>query len=170
MKSQKRIMAFEILLCLSVAVIMGLIVQSVYANAFRIGFIAYLLPSWIGATLVNWRKEANKEYPKFRWFTFLLLAVTIALFLGFKPRITYAEGKDIIASHGYANLYELQDKSITSFRLKKTRLIPEAYLYGGEKDKIRYYILLSPVDGEIQAERIGEGNYLDLYFAMKYGR
>ncbi|MGI5839941.1 MAG: hypothetical protein ACOX8W_09810 [bacterium] len=170
MKSQKRILVFEILLCLSVAVIMGLIVQSVYANAFRIGFIAYLLPNWIGATLVNWRTEANKEYPKFRWFTFLLLAVTIALFLGFKPRITYEEGKDIIASHGYANLYELQDKSITSFRLKKTRLIPEAYLYGGEQDKIKYYILLSPVDGEIQAERIGEGNYLDLYFAMKYGR
>ncbi len=87
-----------------------------------------------------------------------------------KPNFSYTKGKDIVASHGYNNLYELQDKSITSFRLKHTKLVPEAYLYAGEKNNVRHYILLSPIDGEIETEKIGDGNYLDKYFQMKYGR
>jgi hypothetical protein len=77
---------------------------------------------------------------------------------------------EIVASQGYDNIYELKDKSITAFRLKHTHLVPDAYLYAGEKNNVEYYILLSPINGEIETEIMGNGNYLDKYFEMKYGQ
>jgi hypothetical protein len=32
----------------------------------------------------------------------------------------------------------------------------------------RYYILSSPINGNIETEKMGDGNYLDKYFEMKY--
>jgi len=82
--------------------------------------------------------------------------------------MSYNKGKDIVTSQGYENIYELQDRSIYSFSLKKTYFVPEAYLYAGEKNNVKYYILLSPIDGEIVTEKIGSGSYIDMYFDMKY--
>jgi len=36
--------------------------------------------------------------------------------------------------------------------------------------KNKYYILLSPINGEIETEGIREGNYINVYFEMKYGK
>ena len=146
---------------------MCLISHFIYADTFHISFVAYFLTSWIAITLINWKKEINTAHPRVRWFTFLLIAVTIVIFVVSKPNFSYKEGKDIVASHGYENLYELQDKSIISFQLKHTRLVPDAYIYAGEKNDVEYYILLSPIDGKIETKQMGEGNYLDMYFKKK---
>lgn len=103
-----------------------------------------------------------------RWFTILLITITIVIFVISKPNFSYKEGKGIAASQGYESLYELDDKSIISFRLKHTRLVPDAYLYAGEKNNVKYYILLSPIDGGIETEKIGDGNYIDKYFEIKH--
>jgi hypothetical protein len=169
MKNQQSILILEIILCTVVKVGMYLLSHFVYADAFRVSFAAYLLTSWIVITIMNWKKEILTARPRVRWFTLFVLAFTITIFVVSKPSFSYMKGKDIVASHGYSNLYELQDKLILSFHLKRTKLVPEAYLYAGEKNKVKYYILLSPIDGEIGTERIGEGNYLDKYFEMKYG-
>ena len=116
-----------------------------------------------------WKQESNKIIPKLRWFTALLVVATLVVFVAYRPDISYTKGKDIVASHGYENIYELQAKSILSFRLTHTHLVPNAYLYAGEKDNIKYYILLSPIDGEIETETIGDGNYIDGFFEMRYG-
>jgi len=168
MKSQRKILIFEIILCIIAIVVMGLIAYFIYGNAFHINFVAYILPNWIVVTLLNWKKEMNTDNPKLRWFTFLLIIITVVMFIMFKPNISYKKGKDILASKGYENLYELQDKSIYSFPLKKTYFVPEAYLYAGEKNNVKYYILLSPIDGEIETEKIGSRSYIDMYFEMKY--
>lgn len=170
MKSQKRILIFEIILCILVQVIMCLISHFIYVDTFHIGFVAYFLTSWIVITLIHWKEEINTAQPKVRWFTVLLIVITIVIFLVSKPNISYKKGKDIIALQGYENLCELQDRSILSFQLKHTRLVPVAYLYAGEKNDVKYYILLSPINGEIETKKIGSGNYLDKYFEMKYGQ
>jgi competence protein ComGC len=170
LKTQQAILIFEITLCTVVKVGMYLISHFIYADVFRVSFAAYLLTSWIVITIIDWKKEINTTRPRVRWFTLLVVAIATVIFVVSKPNFSYTKGKDIVASHGYNNLYELQDKSITSFRLKHTKLVPEAYLYAGEKNNVRYYILLSPIDGEIETEKIGDGNYLDKYFQMKYGR
>lgn len=162
-------MILEIKLCIVVKVSMYLISHFIYADVFRVSFAAYFLTSWIVISLIYWKKEINTARPRVRWFTLLLLAITIVIFVVSKPNFSYTKGKDIVASYGYSNLYDLQDKSITLFRLKHTHLVPDAYLYAGEKNNVRYYILLSPIDGEVETEKIGDGNYLDMYFQMKYG-
>lgn len=167
--NQKKILIFEIILCIFVQVSMYLISHFIYADAFRIKFFITLLTNWIVITILNWKREINTERPKLRWFTFLLVAFSIVVFLACKPSFSYTKGKDIVAQHGYDAIYELQDKSITAFRLKHTNLVPNAYLYAGEKNNVKYYILLSPINGEIETERMGDGNYLDKYFEMKYG-
>lgn len=58
---------------------------------------------------------------------------------------------------------------ITSFGLKTTRFIQNAYLYKGECSNEYYYILISPAYGSIEIFKTGDGNYIDLYFKMKYG-
>lgn len=165
---QRIILIFEIILCVFVQVSMYLISHFIYVDAFHINFVAYFLTSWIVITLIYWKKEINTDRPKIRWFTLLLITITIVVFLVSKPNFSYMQGKDIIVSQGYDNIYELQDKSILSFRLKNTHLVPEAYLYAGDKDNVKYYILLSPIDGDIEIEKMGNRNYLDRYFEMKY--
>ena len=167
MKSQKIILIFEIILCILVGIGMFLISHFIYADAFRINFVISLLTSWIVITLIDWKKEINTVQPKVRWFTVLLIIITIAGFIAYKPDFSYREGKGIVVQHGYKNLSEVQNKSIISFGLKNTRLVPNAYLYTGEKNNVKYYILLSPIDGKIEIKKIGDGNYLDEYFEMK---
>lgn len=166
--SQKKIIIFEIILCLLVKISIYLISHFVYEDVFDITFIQSLLTSWIVITLIYWKRETNTQKPKFRWFTFLVIGITIALFSIYKPKYTYSEGKDIAAKEGYGNIYELEDKSIIGLKLKGSYFIPDVYLYGGEKDNAKYYILISPISGEIRTDKMGEGNYLDKYFEMKY--
>lgn len=166
--SQKIILISEIILCILVQVSMYLISHFIYADVFHINIIAILLTNWIITTIIYWKKEINTDHPKFRWFTHLLIAIIIVLFVVFKPNFSYTQGKDIIAEQGYTNIYDLQDKSIIAFQLKHTRLVRDAYLYAGEKNNVKYYILLSPINGDIETEKMGDGNYLDRYFEMKY--
>jgi len=166
--SQKKILVFEIVLCLFVLISIYLVSHLIYADVFKLRFFITLLGNWIIVTIINWKREVNTDRPKPRWLTFLLIFVVIIVFIAHKPAFSYNQGKNIIAQHGYDNVYELQDKSIIAFRLKHTRFVPYAYLYAGEKDNIKYYILLSPINGDIEAERIGDGNYLDIYFRMRY--
>jgi len=166
--NQKKILVIEIILCIFVLVSMYLISHFIYADVFRIKFIIILLSNWIFLTIFNWKREIQTDHPKIRWFTLLLISITIVVFVAYKPRFSYNKVKDIIAEQGYDNIYELQDKSIIAFRLKHTRLVPDAYLYAGEKNNVKYYILLSPINGEIETEKMGDGNYLDKYFEMKY--
>ncbi len=170
MRRQSIILICEIMLCILILTAMYLITHHVYADVFRIGTAASLPTSWIVITILNWKKETDTDRPKARWFTLVVVAVAIAVFAVAKPNITYEEGKSIVSAQGYENLYELQDKSILAFGLKHTKLVPEAYLYVGERNSIKYYILLSPIDGEIDTELIGDGNYLDMYFDVKYGQ
>jgi len=166
MKNQKKILVFEIILCILAIVVMGLIAYYTYGNAFHISFVAIILPNLIVVTIINWKKEVNTEHPKPRWFALLLITITVGMFIMYKPNITYKEGKNIVSSHGYENIYELQDRSIYSFPLTKTYFVPVAYLYAGEKNDVKYYILLSPIDGEIATEKVGR-SYIDMYFDMK---
>jgi len=166
--SQKIILISEIILCILVQVSMYLISHFIYADVFHINIIAILLTNWIIITIIYWKREINTDHPKFRWFTYLLIAITIVILVVFKPNFSYTQGKDIIAEQGYTNIYDLQDKSIIAFQLKHTRLVPDAYLYAGEKNNVKYYILLSPINGDIETEKMGDGNYLDRYFEMKY--
>jgi len=167
---QKTVLVFEIILCLVIQVIIYLISHFIYADAFHVKYITVLLNSWIIVTIINWKREINTDRPKLRWFTLLLISITLAVFLAYKPGFSYARGKEIVTAQGYDNIYELQDRAINAFRLKHTRLVPDAYLYAGEKNNVKYYILLSPINGEIETERMGEGSYLDAYFEMKYGK
>ncbi|NLG86156.1 MAG: hypothetical protein GX489_02950 [Firmicutes bacterium] len=165
--NQEIILILEITLCIFVKTGMYLISHFIYADAFHIRFLQILLTNWIVITLIDWKREINTDHPKLRWSTPLLIAITIVIFVVYKPNFSYTQGKDIIAEEGYTNIYELQDKSIIALRLKHTRLVPDAYLYAGEKDNVKYYILLSPINREIETERMGDGNYLDKYFEMK---
>ncbi|NLG37081.1 MAG: hypothetical protein GX549_03630 [Clostridiales bacterium] len=136
----------------------------VYAGVFRLYFVISSLGSWVVVTLINWKKETATDRPKVRWFTVFLIALAVALSVAMKPAITYGEGKRIAARQGYENISELRVRSMRSFGLKTSRFVRDAYLYTGEKDNARYYILLSPIDGQIETEKIGDGNYLDMYF------
>jgi hypothetical protein len=53
----------------------------------------------------------------------------------------------------------MQDKSIIALRLKHTCLVPDAYLYARGRNNVKYYILLSPINGKIETEKMGDGNY-----------
>lgn len=169
MISQKKILLLEITLCILVVATLLYTAIVYYAGAYRINTLLLPLLNWVVVTLVMWKQESNKIIPKLRWFTALLVVATLVVFVAYRPDISYTKGKDIVASHGYENIYELQAKSILSFRLTHTHLVPNAYLYAGEKDNIKYYILLSPIDGEIETETIGDGNYIDGFFEMRYG-
>lgn len=169
MKSQRKVLIFEIVLCILVQGFLHLIVHFVYADAFKINF-AYLLTSWIIFTLVYWKREVNTNNPRFRWYTFIIIFIIIIIFVIFKPNISYKQGKGMIALDGYDNIYELQEKSMSTHLFKYNNLIPKAYLYTGEKNNIKYYVFLSPINGEIKTEIMGEGNYLDKYFERKYGQ
>ena len=170
MKQLNTFYILEIILCILVLVSLYLISHFVYVDAFNIIFVSHILGNWIIISIIDWKKQIDKTPPKVRWFTFLLITVTILIFVIYKPNISYKKGKEIVTAHGYDNIYELQDKSIASFQLKTPPLVPYAYLYAGEKSNVKYYVLLSPINGEIETEKIGGGNSLDLYFEMRYGQ
>lgn len=165
--SQKKIIIIEIILCLLFKVSIYLISHFVYEDVIDIAFIQSLLTSWIVITLIYWKMETNTDNPKFRKFTFLVIAITITLFFIYKPKYTYSEGKEIAAKEGYENIYELEYKSIIGLKLKGSHFIPNVYLYGGQKDNAEYYILISPISGELRTEKMRDGNYLDKYFDLK---
>ncbi|MGI5878020.1 MAG: hypothetical protein ACOX7W_05370 [Christensenellales bacterium] len=159
-------MLLEIIACLAVLVSVMLLSHYVYAGVFRLYFVISSLGCWVVATLINWKKETATDRPKVRWFTVFLLALAAALFVAMKPAITYGEGKRIAARQGYEYISELRERSVLPLRLRTSRFVRDAYLCCGEKDAARYYILISPIDGQIETEKIGDGNYLDMYFAM----
>ena len=170
MKHLNTFYILEIILCILVLVSLYLISHFVYIDAFNIRFVSYILGNWIIISIIDWKKQIGKTPPKVRWFTFLLITVTILIFVIYKPDISYKKGKEIVIAYGYDNIYELQNKSIASFQSKTPPLVPYAYLYAGEKSNVKYYVLLSPINGEIKTEKIGGGNSLDLYFEMRYGK
>lgn len=166
MNRQGKILICEIILCILVQVAAYLMATYIYAGALDIRFPVTLLTNWVVITLINWKEEVRTEAPKVRWFTLLLLASIVIVLFFYKPKLTYQEGKDFVARQGYENVYELEDRSIIALGLKRTHFVKNAYLYAGEKGNTKYYIMLSPVNGEIRAEAMGEGNFLDIYFDM----
>ncbi len=113
--NQKKILVFEIILCIFVQVSMYLIFHFIYADAFRIKFIIILLTHLIVITIFNWKREINTDYPKLRWFTLLLVSITIVVFIAYKPSFSYTKGKDIIAAQGYDNIYNLIGELIIKY-------------------------------------------------------
>ncbi|HHY11584.1 MAG TPA: hypothetical protein GX529_03035 [Firmicutes bacterium] len=114
--------------------------------------------------LFNWKEETSRELPRMRWFTVVLLVLCLGVFFFTKPNYSYEDGKALLEREQYTEVASLSAKSIASFELKATKMIPRVFLYSGMKDGQRYYLMVHPDTGEIASMTMGEGNYLDFYF------
>ncbi len=169
MERQKAFLILEVTLCASLFVSLLLVSHYVYADVLRFVFFpCSMLTSWVTVTVINWKSEANTERPRMRWFTFVVLTLAAGTFILFRPHVTYRQGASIASSWGYENIHGLPDKSVLAFEFyQSAKYAANAYLYAGEKKGVRYYVLVSPHDGAVEAIEIGTGNYLDMYFERK---
>lgn len=167
MKPQNWVLLFETILCLLVVAGIYLINHYMFANTYRPGLVTGLLIGWVFSTFFSWKKELKKDGPKPRLFTYILIALTILIFAFTMPKLTYEQGKEILAQRGYDEISELEINTVYALRLPNNTLIPDAYLYAGKNNNIEYYIVLSPISGEMETEEMGTGNYLDKFFEMK---
>lgn len=164
LKPQNWVLLFEIILCLLVVAGIYLINHYMYANTYRPNLVTGLLIGWVFSTFFSWKKEFKKDGPKIRLFTYVLIALTILIFAFTMPKLTYEHGKEILAQRGYDEIRELKIKTVFALRLPSTTLIPDAYLYAGKNNNIEYYIVLSPISGQMETEEMGTCSYLDKLF------
>lgn len=174
MKRQSGPLLVEFILC---AIFLGayfFINQMVFAGTFRNHWAVITLFNLGILCVIQMIKNIKKEVkirPWERWIVDFLIVASVVMLVLVKPNYTYRQGRDIVVAQGYENLYELPVKSIwAAHHFESDGVKLNAYLYAGEKEGAKYYILVNLLDGEIATETVGGGNYIDIFLNMKYGQ
>lgn len=174
MKRQIGPLLVEFILC---AIFLGayfLINQMVFAGTFRNHWAAITLFNLGILCVTQMIKSIKKEVkirPWERWVIDLLIVASVVMLILAKPNYTYKQGRENVVAQGYENLYELPVKSIwAAHHFESDGVKLNAYLFAGEKEGTKYYILVSITDGEIATEEVGGGNYIDAFLNMRYGQ
>jgi len=129
----------------------------------KIPFI--LLAPWLATNVCFlFRKKTDRE--RFLFPVGLLIVVaSIAIFVFGLPAVSYPEAKNIAMGAGLTDLTKspLNRTLATELPTKRSLSNPassNAYMFTGELEGEKVYLLVSPWDGSIQTETVGD-SYID---------
>ncbi|MFP4457823.1 MAG: hypothetical protein ACOCRO_09515 [Halanaerobiales bacterium] len=167
MKNKKAVIIIEIFLCSLLVFGIYSLSHYVYADVYDVTIPISVIISYIVVSMINLKKESKNLRHKFRYFTVILFVITFIFILSTKPVYTYHEGIGIAKDNDFDNVSVLSTKSILSFNLERNYFITNSYLYIGEKNNQKLYLLLSPINGEIETFDYEGNNYISRYFELK---
>lgn len=156
--------AGEFFLILGALTILFHQITDVYGAAYHARLPVILLGGWLGARGFSALKKEHRLW--FPLMTLGIVAAALILFAAGRPPITYGQGLELAASAGYRDLREMPERSVISLTLESSRQVPEAYLYGGEKDAQQWYVLVSPLSGQLEVHLSGQDTYIDRFLEM----
>ena len=123
-----------------------------------------LLAPWLAINVFfAFKKKPDKERFLFPVGLFIVIA-SIAIFVFSLPAVSYPEARNIAMGAGLTDLAKspLNRTLATELPTKRSLSNPasNAYMFTGELEGEKVYLLVSPWDGSIQTETVGD-SYID---------
>jgi hypothetical protein len=159
----------DLMICFGLGVFLFFLSHNVYADVYEVSIPITILTSYFIITIIDLIRKRSYTNKNIRIFTIILLVSSLLFIFITKPNITYKQGKDLIISNNYTNVRSLDDKSILSFNLERNYFINNAYLYIAEKNNVTFYVLVGPIDEEVETFDFNGDNYINKYFELYEG-
>jgi len=156
----------DLMICFGLGVFLFFLSHNVYADVYEVSIPITILTSYFVITIIDLIRKRSYTNKNIRIFTIILLVSSLLFIFITKPNITYKQGKDLIISNNYTNVRSLDDKSILSFNLERNYFINNAYLYIAEKNNDTFYVLVGPIDEEVETFDFNGDNYINKYFEL----
>lgn len=144
------------LICLILLSLVHLFIYKGLGSSFP--FI--MLTTWLTTNAI--RLFSKKSLQEKHLFTFGLFVIIISIvtYIFSLPPISYPRAKDIATDYGLVDLKEPPFDVVLADRLPKNKRIVESYMFVGKLEDKDVYLMVSPMDGSIQVEGIGD-SYID---------
>lgn len=123
-------------------------------------FSFIILGSWLTINIIHlFDKNIVKE--KYLYIMGIsILIVSITIYILNLPAVSYPKAIDIAIDYGLTDLKEPPFEVIFANKLPKNKRITESYMFVGKYKDKDVYLMVSPIDGSIQVENIGD-SYID---------
>ncbi len=161
---------FDLIISIGIGIFLFYLSSNVYAGVYEISIAISVLVSYISVKLINIILKRSYAGKGSNLITIIVLALSIMFVFLTKPNITYLESKDLIISNNYTNVRSLDVKSVLSFNLKRDYFIKNAYLYIAEKNDQTFYVLVGPIDRQLEVFDYYENNYINKYLDTLNGK